>query len=100
MTGLPIPDMGREPTHEGAIRRKRGRPRKSDTLRDGVPLTVHESTGSDRLMTSTQVSARLGITRHMANRLMRTNGFAGVVHVGTVVLVKASVLEEWLLALG
>ena len=100
MTGLPIPDMGREPTHEVVIRRKRGRPRKSDTMRDGVPLTVPDATGTDRLMTSTQVSARLGITRHMANRLMRTTGFSGVVHVGKVVLVKASVLEEWLLALG
>ena len=99
MTGTTIQSMTAIPTHE-ALRRKRGRPRKSGLMPKETLRTVADATGSDRLMTTAQVSARLGISRHMANRLMRTTGFAGVVHVGKVVLIKASVLEFWLLALG
>ena len=104
MTDLPIPETSQEPTAAPAlavgIRRKAGRPATPDTVRQRVYHSVADATGTDRLLTSAQVAARLGISRQMANRLMRTTGFSGVVHVGEVVLVKASVLEEWLLSLG
>ena len=60
---------------------------------------VAGATGTDRLLTSAQVLARLGISRQVANWIMLTPEFSGVVQSGTVTVVNASAPEDWLLAL-